>query len=284
MAVSYLFVPAHEDRKVAKALASGADAIILDLEDAVPEALKDQARAAVNRTLGEAQQTAGPQLWVRVNDSRSAHFAADLEQTNWRRAHGAILPKAEDPGAVVALAQAGVARILLLVESVAGLAALSDLVRESERVERLAVGTWDLSLNLGLVSVDDPDDSELIWHLRCELVVESRRLGLRAPIDGIYARIGDTQGLTDVCRRALRLGYAGKLLIHPGQIAAAHAVFAAAPQSVQRAREVVEAYEQAEREGRGALQVGGRLVDRPVVERARAILARWQERRGECEG
>lgn len=277
MAISYLFVPAHDDRKVRKALASQANAVILDLEDAVPDSAKEQARAAVNRTLRDSHPSAVRQLWVRMNDSTTAHFEPDLHQTEWRGAYGAVLPKAEDPAAVAALADAGVGHILLLVESAAGLAALGDLARASERVERLAIGTWDLALDLGLLSVGDPDDSELIWHIRSELVIASRRLRLDAPIDGIYSRITDLQGLTGVCERARHLGYGGKLIVHPDQIEAVHAVFGAAPPSVLRAQELITEYEQAERTGRGAIRVGDQLVDRPMAKRAQAVLARWRE-------
>jgi citrate lyase subunit beta / citryl-CoA lyase len=277
MAISYLFVPAHDDRKVRKALASHAEAVILDLEDAVPDAAKDQARAAVNRTLRDSNPSAVPQLWVRINDSTTASFAADLQDTEWRGAYGAVLPKAEDPAAVKALADANVGHILLLVESAAGLAALGDLVRATDRVERLAIGTWDLALDLGLLSVDDPDDSELIWHVRSELVIASRRLRLDAPIDGIYSRITDVQGLTGISARARRQGYGGKLIVHPNQIDAVHLVFGAAPTSVLRAQELITEYEQAERSGRGAIRVGDQLVDRPMAKRAQAVLARWRE-------
>ena len=276
MAVTYLFVPANDARKVEKALASGSDAVILDLEDSVPQSDKEAARQAVAGLLQSRPLPGGVEIWVRVNGPGTAHFREDVDGVPWDRVHGAVLPKAEEPEAIEALTLAGARRVLPLVESVQGLAGLARLAAVPG-VERAAIGTWDLALDLGLVAVDDPDESELIWQLRGQMVVESRRLGLRAPVDGIYANFQDDEGLREVCRRAMRMGFGGKLLIHPRQIPVARAVFGPDPEALAFAREVVAAYEQAVREGRGAVQVRGRAVDRPMVERARALLARWRE-------
>ena len=153
------------------------------------------------------------------------------------------------------------------------------LARVSQRVARAAIGTWDLALDLGLVGVDDPDDSELIWQIRGDLVVRSRALGLQPPLDGIYAAVDDDDGLAAVCMRSFRLGYGGKLLIHPRQIPIARSVFEPENDAVQLANETIAAYEHAAATGRGAVRVRGRLVDRPMVERARALAARSAGRR-----
>ncbi|HEY8485884.1 MAG TPA: CoA ester lyase [Limnochordales bacterium] len=273
MAVTYLFVPAVDGRKVQKALTCGADAVILDLEDSVPDSEKERARQAA-AAVAQQGLPDGVQVWVRVNGPAGPHFAEDLRHVPWAGFHGAVLPKAEDPAAVAALYRAGARRILPIVESVQGLSALPALARAAG-VERVAVGTWDLALDLGLVSVEDPDASELIWQLRGQVVVESRRLGLAPPVDGIYAHFQDDEGLRAACERALRMGFAGKLLIHPRQVPIARQVFTPAEDALAFAREVVQAYEQAAREGRGAVQVRGRAVDLPMVERARALLSRW---------
>jgi citrate lyase subunit beta/citryl-CoA lyase len=161
-----------------------------------------------------------------------------------------------------------------LIETVAGFGALSDLAKV-RGVVRFAIGTFDLALDLGLWAVADPDDSELVWQLRGTLVVESRRLGLASPVDGVYERLDDEAGLRAVCERALRIGYSGKLIIHPRQIAVVRSVFEASNEELQFAREVVEAYEQAKLAGRGAIQVRGHMIDGPMVARARGLLARW---------
>lgn len=280
MAFTYLFVPAHDGRKVTKALGSGSGAVILDLEDAVPDDKKAPARQAVTDLLTGQGLPAGTEIWVRVNGFQGPHFAEDAASVDWSRATGVVIPKAEDPPAVAALEAAGARRIVLLIESVAGFASLPSMVGAGSHVERIAVGTWDLALDLGLVAVDDPDESDLIWQMRGHAVIESRRLGLRPPIDGIYARFQDDDGLRDACRRALRMGFGGKLLIHPRQIPIAREVFAPDPAAVEYAREVVAAYQEALREGRGAVQVRGQAVDKPVVERAVALLARWEDSAG----
>lgn len=280
MATTYLFVPAHDSRKVDRALRSGSGAVILDLEDAVPDEEKGRARLAVAGLLagrGLPAGRAGTEVWVRVNGFQGPHFAEDTASVDWSLVAGAVLPKAEDPRAVAALESAGARRVFLLIESVAGFASLPSMAGAGSRVERIAVGTWDLALDLGLVAVEDPDESDLIWQMRGHAVIESRRLGLRPPIDGIYARFQNDDGLRRACQRALRMGFGGKLLIHPRQIPVAREVFTPDPAAVEHAREVVAAYQVALREGRGAVQVRGQAVDRPVVERAMALLARWED-------
>ena len=272
MVLTYLFVPAHEERKVARAIASGSDAVILDLEASVPDSRKEAGRVAIGaclRTLGEPDR---PDVWVRVNEA-GPHLAADVAAVDWAAVAGAMVPKAEDPETLKMLEKAGAKRLLPLIESAAGFGAL-DRLASIATVERFAIGTWDLMLDLGLFAVSTPDDSDLIWQLRGELVTASRRLGLGAPVDGVYATLNDAMGFRAVCDRAHRLGYAGKLLIHPDQIAAARSVFGPADQDLQYAREVVEAYEQATMAGRGAIQVRGQMIDRPMFERARALLTR----------
>ncbi len=273
MPTTYLFVPAHEQRKLQNALASDSDAVIVDLEDSVPEECKVEARAAVQR-LDATYGFHTKEVWVRVNSAETPHFGKDVGAVDWSKVTGAVLPKAEDPTAVLSLGRAA-KRIILLVESVAGLYNLPALVSRGSGAEQVALGTYDLGLDLGLIAVEDPDEAELIWQLRGQVVVESRRLGLKPPIDGIYARFTDEIGLRKVCERAKRMGFIGKLLVHPRQIAIARSVFGPDLKALQFAREVVRAYEKALDEGRGATQVDGRAIDKPVVERARALLAKW---------
>lgn len=277
MSTTYLFVPAHETRKVSKALTAGSDAVILDLEDGVPPQQKDAARAAVLSVLRSGDIPEGLPVWVRVNPAGTAEHGADLQAIDWLRAAGAALPKAEAPDAVDALVRAGARRVMLLVETLAGFDALAPLAARGPRDTRVALGTWDLAIDLRLDGVADPDDSELIWQLRGMLALQCRRLGLAPPIDGIFARLDDDAGLRDACARVRRLGFAGKLVIHPRQIPVVSAVFRPDAATLALARDVVRAYEDAARDGRGAVQVGGRLVDLPMVERARALLARWGE-------
>ena len=273
-AVTYLFVPAHESRKVERAVVSGADAVILDLEDGVPPAEKTRARAAIAEIVERTAAGPGaPELWVRVN-GRSPEFEADVQAMPWRALYGVVLPKAEDPRAVADLDAAGARRIMLLIESAAGLRGLPQLVEASTRVDCCGIGLIDFALDLGLIAVDDPDTAELSWHLRADLVVSSRALRLEPPVDAVSARLDDESGLKEICDRAARMGFCGKMLIHPKQIAVAQAAFGISEDRLRLAREIVEADERASSEGRGASRLHGQMVDRPVVERAKALLQR----------
>jgi citrate lyase beta subunit len=276
MSVSYLFAPVTDRRKVEKALASESDAVILDLEDGVLEENKGAARDTIRQLTNSLSPQPHRQVWVRLNGADTPHFDQDVRAVDWTHVTGAVLPKAEGDAAVRLLEQL-VPRILLTIESVAGLSRIPMMV-SSPKVERVAIGTWDLALDLGLLRVDDPDDSELIWQLRGQVVVQSRLLGLKPPIDGVYARFDDDAGLRAVCQRALRMGFAGKLVIHPRQIAVVHEVFRPDPQALEFAREVIQAYEEAVRKGLGVARVRGRAVDRPMVERARTLLTQYLSR------
>jgi len=269
--ITYLFVPGPEERKVRKALTSGADAVILDLEDAVPPAEKDAARAKVASLIADMDAAQAPEVWIRINGADPL-FSADVDGVDWGRVTGAVLPKAEDASKIDRMARAGARTILPLIESAAGLDRMRDLATASNRVERMAIGTYDLALDLGLHAIDNPDDSELIWQLRGQLVVESRVLNLAPPIDGVFPAFHNDEGLRRVCTRVHQLGFGGKLLIHPNQLASAREIFVMSSKSLEQARAIVAAYEAAEREGRGAVQVDGQMVDRVMVDRARALI------------
>jgi citrate lyase beta subunit len=281
-ALTYLFVPASEERKVTKALASDADAVILDLEDGVTESEKPSARRLLRDGLADWCGSTRAAVWVRVNGS-DPHLTEDIASVDWARVAGAVLPMAEASAPLQRLRDAGAARLLPLIETAAGFDALQDLA-SIDGVDRFAIGTYDLALDLGLLAVSDPDDVELIWQLRGNLVLKSRQLELPPPIDGVYGRIDDDVGLRAVCERARRFGFSGKFLIHPRQIAIARETFAPSVDELQFARAIVAAYDAAAGVGRGAIRIRGRMIDRPMVVRARALLSSWAERRGSDSG
>lgn len=274
MLSTFLFVPAYDARKTTKALASSADAVILDLEDAVPEDMKAAAREAAASILRQ-RASRPPQVWIRVNAARSAHHAADIAAIDWTAADGMVLPKAEDRASVEDSAKRGVRGLILTLESVAGFAEAAAMVGAAPVKPRLAIGTWDLAHDLSL-PIDDPDESELIWNLRSKMVISSRRLGLQPPVDGVYGRIDDAPGFQAKSQRAFSLGFGGKLLIHPAQIPLAAQIFSITDAQVAEARELIAAYEDAQRSGVGAIRHAGQMVDAVHVHRARALLARWQ--------
>ena len=259
---SYLFVPADRPERYAKALASGADAVIVDLEDAVAAAAKDSARSALAAWL----DAGGGGIAVRINDAASASFDADLAVAGRAGVVAVVVPKAERAEALARVrAAAPHAALVPLIETAAGI----DHVREiagAPGVERLAFGAIDLQLDLG---IEESDGGDELLAFRSALVLASRRAGLDAPVDGVNTAIDDAAAIEADTRRARRLGFGAKLCIHPRQLAAVHAAFAPSAAELAWAERVVAAAGDG-----GAVAVDGRMVDRPVLLRAQALLAR----------
>jgi citrate lyase subunit beta/citryl-CoA lyase len=262
---SYLFVPATDARRVDRALASDAHAVIVDLEDAVPEAGKDDARRLVAARLRE-RRPRGAQL-VRINGLDTAHARADLEAVEGLALDGVVVPKAE-PQPVYSLAPSG-APVVALVETATGLRRAFETATRP-RVAKLMLGVVDLAAELG--ATPGPDGRELL-HARSALVVDSVAAGLGGPIDGPCTAIGDEDALRAETVAAKALGFAAKACIHPAQLAVVHEAFAPLAEELERARRIVAAADEATAGGRGALAVDGQMVDAPVVARARRLLA-----------
>ncbi len=259
---SYLFVPADRPERYAKALASGADAVIVDLEDAVAASAKDAARAALAAWLDGG----GSGIAVRINDAASAAFDDDLRLVARAGVAAVVVPKAERVDDLARVrAAAPSAALLPLIETAAGIARAREIA-SAPGVARLAFGSIDLQLDLGI----EGDGDELLVF-RSELVLASRLAALAAPIDGVSTAIDDAAALDADTRRARRLGFGAKLCIHPRQIAPVHAAFAPSAAEIAWAERVVAATAQAPG---AAVAVDGRMVDRPVLLRAEALLAR----------
>ncbi|WP_336660817.1 HpcH/HpaI aldolase/citrate lyase family protein [Leucobacter sp. USHLN153] len=273
-AISYLFVPASRPDRFEKALASAADAVIIDLEDAVPQDEKDR---ALSHLLLALDQGLSRPAHVRMNAADSPWFERDLEAlaelTQAARASlaGVVIPKAESATDVARVAHAlegarhGVrdTEIIALIESAVGVSAVREIA-EVTGLSRFAVGAADLSFDLDV----DLVSSTLDW-VYARLVVESRLAGLAGPIASPPFEIQD---LSVVEREAVRLrglGATAQLSIHPAQLQAIHAGFLPAPKKIEWARRVLAAAEVTD----GAAQVDGQMVDKPVRERAERILA-----------
>jgi citrate lyase subunit beta/citryl-CoA lyase len=261
---SYLFVPATEPARVEKALASDAHAVIVDLEDAVAPAAKDDARRVVAERL-RAPRPRGLQL-VRVNGLQTAHARADLAALADTAIDAIVVPKAE-PQRLVALAPSG-PPVIALVETANGLRRAFETATRSARVAALMLGVVDLAAELG--ATPGPDGRELL-HARSTLVVDSVAAGLGGPIDGPCTAIADEEALRAETAASKALGFAAKACIHPVQVAVVNAVFAPTAEEVAWARRVVAAADGAG--GRGAIAVDGQMVDAPVIARARRLLA-----------
>ena len=249
-----LFVPADRPERFAKAAASGADAVILDLEDAVAPAGKDAARKAL-----DASFTDLPVL-VRINAHGTRWHDRDVAAVAGLPVAAVVLPKAEDAETCGIVAGATGKPVIALVESAAGLAR-ARAIAAADGVARLAFGSIDFCADLGCEHL-----REVLLPARSELVLASRLAGLPGPLDGVTVQLDDPSFTRDDARHACAMGMTGKLCIHPAQVAEVRAAFAPTPAQVDWARRVLAS-------GEGAASVDGAMVDEPVRIRARAILA-----------
>lgn len=260
---SALFVPATRPERIAKALASGADRVIVDLEDAVEEALKEQARDNLQRFLEEQPEA---QVLVRVNAPE--HWAHEADLALCRRfpgVTGILLPKAETV-AQVARTHATGKPVWPIIESAKGLVALGELAA-AEGVDRLSFGSLDLGLDLGLRTGSEAAE-QVLGHARYAVLLHSRAAGLAAPLDGVYPSIQDTEGLQRHVGFARDMGFGGALCIHPGQVEVIHRTLRPSEAELDWARRVLEKA----RDGAGVFTLDGQMVDAPVILRARATL------------
>jgi len=269
LARSFLFVPATRPERFAKALASGADAVIIDLEDAVAPADKLAARQMLAQAWPGFSATERARVLVRVNASATAWHGDDLTLLGQLGVTSVMLPKAESAAqlAHVAGALGSACALLPLIESVAGLDA-ADALAHSPQVLRLAFGNLDFQADAGMAC--GPDEPELT-AVRLAVVLASRRAQLAAPVDGVTPGTQDTVQLALDAARGRRGGFGGKLCIHPLQVAVVNTAFSPSAAELDWAQRVVAAFEAA---GGGVFSLDGRMVDAPVLRLARRMLAR----------
>ena len=284
---SLMFVPGHQPRMVQRALGlaeftpSGLDVAILDLEDGVPPDEKDRARAAVAAALGVPSNGEGPARYVRVNRDPQARDV-DLAAVMRPGLGGIVAPKIDHPDEVASLArdlderedaagmERGSIRVIASIESARGLLDARGIAASSERVIVLLFGAEDFARDLSLPTEREAEAIELVYA-RSAVVVAAIAAGKHA-IDGIWPNVTDTEGLRRDALRGRRLGFIGKSLIHPGQIDAINEVFSPSAEEVSYARRVVAAFDDAHAKGRGAISLDGKMLDEPIVERARKTL------------
>jgi citrate lyase subunit beta/citryl-CoA lyase len=263
---SYLFVPGNRPDRFDKALAAGADAVIVDLEDAVPPAEKATARRHVAEWLSPAHP-----VIVRVNAFDSEWFRDDLAVCGHAGVAGVVLPKAEQVDHLQTIVDRvdGMTSILPIVETAQGMWNAEVLAR-MPRVQRLLFGSIDLSIDLNLSGEED----DLLYY-RSRLVLVSRVAGIQPPVDGVTTTFELPDRVRADAQRAKRLGFGGKLCIHPKQIAPVHEAFAPTAEEIAWARRVMAA---AGSSAGAATAIDGAMVDRPVIAQAEAILLRLEGR------
>jgi citrate lyase subunit beta / citryl-CoA lyase len=268
---TWLFVPGHDARKMQKALRSGAEVVVIDWEDAVPEDRKNEARATTRSILTQAPpRSKAPRYVVRVNNTRYPSFTDDIAALAELRVSAVMLPKVADPAEVVHLAGLIEQPVIPLIESALGVELAYDIARAHVRVERLAFGSLDFVADIGGRWTPEGEAYEFA---RARVSIAGRAAGLEGAIDSVYPWLEDAEGLRRDAAGARALGFAGKLLVHPAQIPIVREVFSPTPEEVAEATEVIRAFEEARARGESVVRLRGRLVDPPVVLWARQMLA-----------
>jgi citrate lyase subunit beta / citryl-CoA lyase len=257
---SYLFVPGNRPDRYAKACAAGADAVIVDLEDAVPPPEKPGARESLAKWLNPAQP-----VHVRINSAATSWFEEDAALCRHPGVAAILLPKTQGEGDVDRLREmaGGNASVLALIETARGFFNALEIA-QCPQVSRLAFGALDFQLDLGIQG-----DTDELLYFRSQLVLISRLAGLAAPVDGINTEIDDPGRLRSATLRAIRLGFGGKLCIHPKQIPHVNDCFRPTAEEVAWAKRVIEA---ASASQGAAVAAHGEMVDRPIILRAERIL------------
>lgn len=278
-----LFVPGDRPSRIRKALSSGAEAVAVDLEDAVAESVKDQARETAVAALLDAD-TSAVSLMVRVNGMRTSHVGKDVEALApiLKRLTAVILPMVVSADDVLELSElldraevdAGVdvgrTRVLATTETAAGVLSAREIAAASHRVLTLLFGSADLSNELG---VEPTAEGAELAAARSMVVLAAAAAGVRKPLDGPYLILDDEEGLETSTQTARRLGFGGKAVIHPGQLPTVARTFAPSADEIAWARRVDQAFAEAEREGRSAVRLSdGTFIDYPIAYRARALL------------
>lgn len=260
---SALFVPGSRPDRFAKALASGADRVIVDFEDAVEEPLKRQAREHLSGFLAESPAA---RVLVRINAPEHAEHSADLAFCQSQPGIvGVLLPKVESASQVERVASTG-KPVWPIVESARGLLTVGEITR-AVGVARLSFGSLDLALDLGLSS-GSAAAQIVLDQARATLLLHSRAAGLASPLDGVHPQIDDPEGLYQAIRHARDMGFAGALCIHPRQVEVIHRALTSDPEELAWARRVIAAGSS----GVGVFKVDGQMVDAPVLLRAQRLL------------
>ena len=275
---SFLFAPGNHPRRVEKALTLDADAVILDLEDAVATAEKVTTRAAIAAALTQPRTGL---LYVRINAADTEFCYGDAVAVAHHGLDGIILPKVESPATLTTidwvlqqierergLAEGGI-DLIPIIETARGLTQLDAILAAGIRVKRIAFGAGDFTLD---VNMQWKRDEAELSYARARIVTASRAAGLEAPLDTVWVDLQDAEGLEASARAALAYGFQGKMCIHPSQVGIVNRVFTPSDSEIAFAGRVVAAFEKAEAEGVASIQLDGKFIDYPIVYRAQRVL------------
>jgi citrate lyase subunit beta/citryl-CoA lyase len=277
---SFLFAPGNHPRRVEKALSLDADAVILDLEDAVATVEKPATRAAIAAALERPRRGL---LYVRVNAVDTEFCYGDLAAVVRSGLDGVILPKVESAAGLATIdwllvqlerdrgLMPGGIDLIPIIETARGLDRLGAILAIGSRVRRVAFGAGDFTLDVNMAW--SRGEAELA-PARATIVTASRAAGIEAPLDTVWVDLGDRDGLEASARTALGFGFQGKMCIHPDQIAVVNRVFTPSEAEIAFAERVAAAFARAEAEGSAAIQLDGKFIDYPIVYRAQRVLRR----------
>ena len=275
MEKSYLFVPGNRPERIEKALKSSADAVIIDLEDAVAIEKKREARQLVYNVITKVTPTP-KKIYVRVNDIHSPFWEEDVRFTVGHPFSGIVLPKTESAEAVQKLAHKlkDGQTIIPLIETAKGIT-LAYEIASSSKVIRLAFGAMDYCLDLGIAV---GTNEQVLHYPRSALVVASRSAGIQPPIDTVYVDIQDIEGLKKETMLAKQLGMFAKLCIHPDQLDIVNRIFTPSDKEIEWAKKVISAFEKAEQQGLGVIHLNGKMIDYSSYKQARLVMQRHMKK------
>lgn len=285
-----LFAPGNKPDRVEKAIELNADAVIIDLEDAVPIAEKEKTRSLVREVL---ERTSGKRVYVRVNGLATPYYKDDLEAVVCKNLVGIMLPKVESPENIFLIDRlltdlekdvglnVGSLELMTICESAKGLEELYGIVSarpEHHPVSIVSFGAADYTLDLGISLTREGKELE---YPRSRIPVVCRAAGIAPPLDTPWmVDLKDINGLIADAKKAKAYGFMGKIVIHPNQIQPCHEIFTPSEEEIKYARKVIEAFEEAEKMGEAAIQLEGKFIDYPVVEKSRRIVELAQVIRG----
>lgn len=278
---TYMYVPGIQEQMLAKAPERGADAYILDLEDSVPPAEKLKARGMVCKALPDIAGRTRAALFVRVNAIGTDHFVEDLFSVAHVSLSGISVPKIESPRQIPLVEELlkeaerrqglepNSLGLIVNIESALGLVQVHEILKAGSRIVGVSLGGEDYALDLDIARTQSAEE---LAYARQSLAVAARAAQVQA-IDMVFPDVKNEQGLIANTLAGRRMGFRGKQIIHPKQVAVVNELLSPSEEELSKARALVSAYEEAERSGKGAIALEGQMVDRPVYERARRLLS-----------